>query len=321
MADFTVAQTRAARDSARPGRHGSAAARRRARREGLVAYGFLSPVLLFFLIFLILPLVLAVGLAFAEWGGFDLSLIKFAGFGNFVRIFGHGSAFVTPILVNTLVFAFGSVLLSLVASVALANAISRLRFQGFWRTMYFLPIVTTVVAIGNVWKYLYAPSGGAINGLLNKLGFHTVDFLANPSTALPSVVVVAAWAAIGGSILILTAGLKNIPETYYEAAELDGANAWTMFWRITMPLLRPTLLFVSVTSFIGGLQSFALIVVMTGNGGPGNATNVAALEMYQQAFKFGAWGIACAMALVLFAVIMLVTLLQLWFARGKGEDA
>jgi len=297
-------------------RSGMAKAR---RREAVVAYAFLSPSLLFFAIFLILPLIFAVVLALSAWGGFDLTQIEFVGLDNFAEILNPASTFVAPILVNTLVFAAGSVVLTLVASVVLANAINRLRFQGFWRTLYFLPIVTTVAAVGNIWKYLYEPSGGLINGVLNALGMSSVRFLADPDTALPSVVVVQAWASLGTAILILTAGLKNIPETYYEAAELDGAGSWRMFWNITLPLLRPTLLFVLITQVIAGLQSFALIIVMTG-GGPGDATNVAGFEMYQQAFNFGMWGIASAMALVLFLIIFAITLLQLWLFRQRGEE-
>jgi multiple sugar transport system permease protein len=293
--------------------------RRARRRQSLTAWAFLSPSLLFFAIFLILPLLFAIMLSVSSWGGFDLSLIEFSGGENFGDILRPSSEFLAPILTNTLAFAFGSVALALVGSVALATAISRLRFQGLWRTLYFLPIVTTVVAIGNIWKYLYEPGGGLINGVLNWLGVSSVRFLADPDSALPSIVVVQAWASVGGAILILTAGLKAIPMTYYEAGELDGTNAWTAFWHITLPLLRPTLLFVTITQFIGGLQSFALIIVMTG-GGPADATNVAGFEMYQQAFKFGAWGTASAMAMVLFCVIFAITVIQLWLFRRKGEE-
>ncbi|MEU5239987.1 GNAT family N-acetyltransferase [Streptomyces lydicus] len=143
--------------------------------------------------------------------------------------------------------------------------------------------------------------------LLAGLGFRTryeavasLAFLPDPDTALPSVIVVQAWASLGTGILILTAGLKAIPEVSYEAAELDGAGRGTVFRRITLPLLRPSLLFVCLTQFIAGLQSFALINVMTGDGGPGDATNVAAPEMYQQAFTYGDWGPAAAATFVLF---------------------
>ncbi|MFG1910285.1 carbohydrate ABC transporter permease [Kribbella sp. NPDC048928] len=288
-------------------------------REGRAAYLFLSPALLFFCVFLILPFIFAIVLAFSDWGGFDLGTLKWAGFKNFGDVLNFDGTFVKPILVNTLLFAFGSVFLATFGSVLVAYCIDRLSFQGFWRVLYFLPVVATVVAIGNVWKMMYQPAG-LINGVLNKLGVNSIGFLSDASYALPSVTVVQAWASIGGAVLILTAGLKAIPEMYYEAAEVDGANSWHMFWSITLPLLRPALLFVLITQFIGGLQSFALIIVMTGDGGPVNATNVAAFEMYQRAFKYGAWGTASAMAMVLFVIILAITLLQLWVARRRGEE-
>ncbi|MCG7208374.1 carbohydrate ABC transporter permease [Streptomyces arenae] len=291
---------------------------RRGRRQAVVAYLFLAPALLFFAVFLVLPLGFAVLLSTSRWAGFDLGDIQPVGLDNFAALFADGSTFLTPVLTNTLLFALGTVVLALAGSVLVATCIDNLRFQGLWRTLYFLPIVTTVVAVGNVWKYMYEP-GGLVNGVLNALGCGSVAFLQDPDTALPSVVVVQAWASVGSAILVLTAGLKSIPETYYEAAALDGAGPGTVFFRITLPLLRPSLLFVCVTQFLTGLQSFALIIVMT-KGGPGDATEVAALEMYRQAFSYGDWGTASAAAFVLFAVVLTVTLAQLWFFRRRGED-
>lgn len=292
---------------------------RHRRRQVAVAYLFLAPTLLFFAVFLILPLGFALLLSMSRWSGFALGDIDPVGLDNFTGLFADGSTFLAPILTNTLLFALGTVALALAGSVLVATCIDKLRFQGLWRTLYFLPIVTTVVAVGNVWKYMYEP-GGLVNGVLNALGLGSVAFLADPDTALPSVVVVQAWASVGSAILVLTAGLKSVPESYYEAAALDGAGPVTVFFRITLPLLRPSLLFVCVTQFLTGLQSFALISVMT-KGGPGDATNVAALEMYRQAFSYGDWGTASAAAFVLFVVVLVVTLAQLWFFRRKGEDA
>ncbi|UNO42908.1 sugar ABC transporter permease [Streptomyces sp. MST-110588] len=300
-------------------RHTASGCRTR-RRRLITAYLFLTPVLLFFAVFLVLPLLFAVLLSQSHWDGFDLTDITFVGAENFAGLFSRGSTFLTPVLTNTLLYALGTVALALTGSLLVAHCIDRLRHQGVWRTLYFLPVVTTVVAVGNVWKYMYEP-GGLVNGLLNRLGLGSVAFLQDPRTALPSVVVVQAWASVGAAVLVLTAGLKSIPRSYYEAAELDGAGQFTVFLRITLPLLRPSLLFVCVTQFITGLQSFALIVVMTGDGGPGDATNVAALEMYQQAFTYGDWGLAGAAAFVLFAVILVLTLVQLWIfrERRRGE--
>ncbi|WP_406445175.1 sugar ABC transporter permease [Streptomyces sp. NBC_00631] len=292
---------------------------RHRRRQVVVAYLFLAPTLLFYAVFLALPLGFAMLLSTSRWAGFDLGDIEPVGLDNFAGLFAGGSTFLAPILTNTLLFAVGTVALALAGSVLVATCIDKLRYQGLWRTLYFLPIVTTVVAVGNVWKYMYQP-GGLVNGVLNAVGLGSVAFLQDPDTALPAVVVVQAWASVGSAILVLTAGLKSIPESYYEAAALDGAGPGTVFWRITLPLLRPSLLFVCVTQFLTGLQSFALIIVMT-RGGPGDATDVAALEMYRQAFSYGDWGTASAAAFVLFTVVLAVTLVQLWLFRRKGEDA
>jgi multiple sugar transport system permease protein len=292
---------------------------RRFRREGRAGYLFLAPSLLFFTVFLILPSFFAIFLSLSKWGGYDLTQIEFIGVKNYTDILNFNSTFVSPILVNTLVFAALSVVLAVAGSLLVAQCIERLRFQGFWRFLYFLPVVATVVAIGNVWKMMYQPSG-LINGLLNALHINSVGFLSDPKIALPSVAVVQAWASIGAAVLILTAGIKAIDRTVYEAAEIDGANSWQTFWGITLPLLRPSLLFVFITQCIAGLQSFALIIVMTKDGGPVNSTNVAAFEMYQQAFKFGAWGTASAMAMVLFVIIFIITLIQLWVSRRAGDD-
>lgn len=291
------------------------------RRQTLMGYLFLSPTLLFFAVFLCIPLIFSLLISFSSWSGFDLASIEWVGLQNYREIFAHDSAFLKPILTNTLYFAFGTVLLSFVAAVTAAYMITRLKFEGFWRTLYFLPMVTTVVAVGNVWKFMYDPNGGLINAVLNGLGLPTIAFLNNPDTALPSIVVVSAWAAIGSAVLILTAGLKGIPESYYEAAVLEGAGVSKIFWHITLPLLRPSMLFVLITGFIGGLQSFTLTLVMTKDGGPGNATNVGALEMYNQAFQYSAWGIACAMAFVLFIIVFVVTAVQLLIFRRGGVES
>lgn len=315
---MTVAQENAEELLRDPGRS-AARRRRRFRNETRAGYLLLAPSLLFFTVFLILPTFFAIYLSLSEWGGYDLAGIRFIGLGNYTDILSLDGTFVAPILVNTFAFAAIAVVLAVGGSLVVAQLIERLRFQGFWRFLYFLPVVATVVAIGNVWKMMYQPAG-LINGLLNALGVNSVGFLSDPDIALPSVAVVQAWASIGAAVLILTAGIKSIDRTIYEAADLDGAGPFRTFWSITLPLLRPSLLFVFITQAIAGLQSFALIIVMTKDGGPANATNVAAFEMYQQAFKFGAWGTASAMAMVLFLIIFIVTLLQLWISRRKRGD-
>jgi multiple sugar transport system permease protein len=291
------------------------------RRETLLAYSFLSPVLLFYIIFLMIPVVFSLIISFTDWGGFDLNSMQWVGLKNYRNIFSSQSSFLHPILTNTFEFAIGSVTISFVAALLVSYLISRLRHEGLWRTLYFLPSVTTIVAIGNVWLYMYNPTNGLMNGILTGLGFKSVNFLDNPHHALVSIFVVSGWLGIGSSVLLLSAGLKGIPNDYYEAAALEGAGHFRQYFSITFPLLRPTILFVLITSFIGGLQSFTLTMVMAKSGGPGNSTNVGALEMYNQAFNFGKWGVASAMAFVLFVVILVITVAQLMIFRKGGVES
>ncbi|MCQ6561629.1 carbohydrate ABC transporter permease [Paenibacillus mendelii] len=291
------------------------------RKETVLAYSFLIPILLFYTIFLVIPVVFSFVISLTEWGGFDLESMTFVGLDNYKKIFASDSTFLDPILTNTFVFAFGSVALSFIAAMMVSFLITRLRWQGLWRSIYFLPAVTTIVAIGNVWLYIYNPTNGILNEILTSVGLKPVNFLDNPSIALWAVIAVSGWLGIGGAVLILTAGLKGIPHDYYEAASLEGAGMWRQYFSITLPLLRPTILFVLITSFIGGLQSFTLTLVMTRTGGPGNSTNVGALEMYNQAFSFGNWGVASAMAFVLFVVIFIITMIQLIVFRKGGVES
>lgn len=290
------------------------------KRETALAYTFLLPILLFYAIFLVIPVIFSLVISFTDWGGFDLDSMEWVGLKNYNKIFSDKSNFLHPILTNTFIYTFGTVAISFCAALLISFLISRLRFEGFWRTIYFLPSVTTIVAIGNVWVYMYNPTNGLINGIITGLGFQSVNFLDNPNNALFSVIVVGGWLGVGGSVLIISAGLKAIPHDYYEAASIEGAGALRQYFSITFPLLRPTILFVLITSFIGGLQSFTLTLVMTKNGGPGDATNVGALEMYNQAFSFGNWGVASAMAFVLFLAIFAITVAQLLIFRKGGVE-
>ncbi|XID91375.1 carbohydrate ABC transporter permease [Paenibacillaceae bacterium WGS1546] len=291
------------------------------RKETWVAYTFLIPILLFYTIFLVIPVVFSFVISLTEWGGFDLQSMTYVGLDNYRAILSSGSTFVSPILTNTFVFAFGSVALSFTAAMLVSFLITRLRWQGLWRSIYFLPAVTTIVAIGNVWFYIYNPSNGVLNEVLTSIGLRPVNFLDNPDIALWAVIAVSGWLGVGSAVLLLTAGLKAIPQDFYEAASLDGAGMWRLYYSITLPLLRPTILFVLITSFISGLQSFTLTLVMTRTGGPGNSTNVGALEMYNQAFSFGNWGTASAMAFVLFVVIFILTTIQLTVFRKGGVES
>ena len=290
--------------------------RKGGRRQGAIGYLFLTPALVFFAIFLVVPLAFSFVLSLCSWSGFDLTKIRWIGFSNYTSILRLGSTFVNPVLVNTFVFAVGAVIVTLVMALVIAYFLSRIRGQAVWRMLLFLPAVTTVVAVGNMWKSMYNPTGGLVDALLGIVGFKAADFLGSTSTALYALVVVQVWSTLGIAVLILSAGIKSIPGSYAEAAAIDGATDGQIFRRVTLPLLRPSILFVLITQFIAGLQTFALVVVMT-NGGPAKSTDVAGLEMYQQAFAYSHWGVASAMAFVLFVLIFLITLVQLWIGRER----
>jgi multiple sugar transport system permease protein len=283
----------------------------------IAPYLFLAPTLFFFAIFFLLPIGFSLYLAFTNWN--PLSTPSFIGLRNFQYVLTRDPYFFST-LRNTFVFAFGTVCFGVPLALVLAFVFSRSRGKAVWRTLYWLPMVTNVAAIAYLWRFMLDGTYGMLNTLLARVGIVGPQWLDDPLTAMIAVIVVAVWTGLGGNMIIFSAGLEGIAEVYYEAARIDGASAVQEFWNVTLPLLRPTLLFVSVTSFIAGLSSFALIMVMTG-GGPAQSTNVTANYMYQVAFQDLRMGRASAMAYLLFVVILVVTLIQLRVFRRGGVEA
>lgn len=290
--------------------------RRTMRQRDWAPYAFLAPTLLFFLIFFLLPVGFSLYLSFTRWN--PLSTPRWIGTRNFEYLFTQDPNFYLT-LKNTFIFAFGTVLLGIPLALVIAFLLTMSKGKVVWRSIYWLPMITNVVAVGFVWYYILNANYGLVNMLLARLGIDGPNWLTDPSTAMISVIVVAVWMGIGHNMLIFSAGLEGIEESYYEAARIDGASLSQLFWHVTLPLLRPTLLFVSVTSFIAGMGSFALILVLT-EGGPAQSTNVTALYMYQMAFTDLRMGRASAMAYVLFALIFIVTLVQLRIFRRGGVE-
>lgn len=283
-------------------------------------YLFILPAVIFYSVFFVFSIGFGLWVSFREWDMLTpLDKTRFIGLGNYTYLFTRDDLFL-PVLRNTLVFAVGSVLVSTAIALLLAVTLQRNPRRGLWRTLYFLPMVTSVVAIANIWRYLYDPNFGLLNGLLSVLHLPGLRWIDSSALAMPSLIVVSVWATIGGALLLFAAGLEGIPSMYYEAGRLDGCSAWQEFWYITLPLLRPTLLFVLITGFINGLQSFALTMIMTG-GGPVNSTRVLALYMYETAFQNFRMGRASAMAFVLFLIIFVITLVQLRIFRRGGVEA
>jgi len=228
----------------------------------------------------------------------------------------YSGALTNPEFWNALKVTLWYALVGAPVSVAVSLAAALLvdaqttRFKPFFRAVYFAPVVTTLVAVAIVWRYLYQPQYGLVNALLRPLGIPRIDWLGDPHWALPSILVLAVWKNFGYNLLIFVAGLQGVPRELHEAAELDGANGWQRFWNVTLPELAPVFLFVSVTTMINYFQLFAEPYVMT-QGGPLKSTTSLVLLMYEQGFRWWRLGYAAALAFLLFAVILVATTLQM----------
>jgi multiple sugar transport system permease protein len=285
----------------------------------LAAWAFLAPALLVIGAFFFLPVAAALLLSFTDFDIYavgSLDNARFVGVRNYVQLL-QNPLFWTA-LNNTLYFALVGGPLSVAVSLGAALLVSAkaTRFKGFFRTVYFLPFVTTLVAVAIVWRYLYHPQYGLLNYALAQVGISPVDWLGDPRWAMPAIILMAVWKNFGYNMLIFVAGLQNIPEELYEAARLDGASALRQFRHVTLPMLGPTLLFVGVITMIGYFQLFAEPYVMT-QGGPLRSTTSLVLFMYEEGFRWWRMGFAAAIAFVLFLIILAATLIQF---RLQRED-
>lgn len=291
------------------------------QRRALSAWIFLTPALLLITVFFFVPVFAALLLSFTDFDIYalgDLQKLRFIGLENYQRLL-HSPLFWTAIG-NTLYFvAVGgplSVALSLSAALLVNSRLTR--YPGFFRSSFFLPVVTTLVAVAVVWRYLYHPRYGLLNYLLSFIGIQPVDWLGDPDWAMPAIILLAVWKNFGFNMIIFIAGLQNIPTSLYEAARLDGASAWAQFRHITLPLLGPTFLFVALMTMIGYCQVFAEPYVMT-QGGPVNRTLSIVLLMYEEGFRWWNMGYASAAAFMLFALILGGSLLQLQLRRRLSK--
>ena len=285
------------------------------RPGGNAPYWFLAPLFAFTAIFLALPLGFSVWLAFTRWN--PLSEPRWVGTGNFEYLLTRDDTFWAT-LGNTFVFAFAIVAIGVPLALALAFLFHRARGRSVWRAIYYLPQITSFVAIAYLWQFVLDDRYGLANRLLGLLGFRGFDWLTDSTMAMVSVIMVMVWYDLGRSMVVFSAAIEGVPKDLYEAAELDGAGPWLQFSRITVPLIRPAVVFVTITSFIGGMGTFALILAMT-NGGPRGSTEVTALYLYQMAFQDLRMGRASAGALILFAIIAVLTVLQFRLLRERAR--
>lgn len=282
------------------------------RRDWLVGYAMVAPVVLGALAFVVLPLCMVVWYSLHEWNVLA-NTFTFVGAENYERMAADGG--LTDALLASLWFSVGLVVLNIVLALLLAVLLNqRLPGTTTFRTFFFSPVVVSLVAWTIVWSFLLQADGG-INGFLALLGIDGPNWLRHPTTAMVSVIVVQVFKNVGLNMILFLAALQGVPEELQEAARLDGAGAWRRFRSITLPLISPTILLVSIITIVGSLEVFAQIDVLTG-GGPGSSTTVLVYYLYQQAFQFNEFGYASAIAVLLFVIVLVLTLLQ-WQSRKR----
>jgi multiple sugar transport system permease protein/raffinose/stachyose/melibiose transport system permease protein len=270
-------------------------------------------------IFLALPILAALMLSFTSFGLRDLQNpvgTSFVGLQNYTNLFSDPKFWKS--LGNTVYFVVVGVPLTLALGLLIANALSRgiTRFRTAFRVGYYLPVITSIVAIAVVWRFLLNTDVGLINVVLRNIGINGPAWLGNPALAMPSIIAMAVWRNVGFAMVVFVAGLQAIPAMLYEAASIDGAGRWQAFRYVTLPMLRPTILFMLVITTIGYLQLFEEPFVMT-RGGPLDATLSVTMYMYQQGFSFFHQGYASAIAYVLFVIVAIVAFLQFRFLRSE----
>jgi multiple sugar transport system permease protein len=315
---MVVSERVGSRESTRPARVRAPRSRGTLRRTGL-AWVFLTPFIVMFAVFWAGPLLVEIAMSFTDMRSTDVRDplgVNVVGLDNYLRLF--DDELMRKAAVNTLIFVVTALPLTLAlglgAAVALNSGIGRLP-AAFFRLGYYLPSITSIIGIAVAWRFLLEPDAGLVNQVLGVVGVNGPRWLADESLALPVIIVMTAWRSFGFDMVIFLAALQGIPRELYEAAEVDGAGRWDRFRSITLPMLRPVLLFCTVYSSIGFAQFMEEPLVMT-RGGPAGATTSASLVIYNQ-FGSGNYGYAGAAATVLFTVIVALAVLQFRVGRSR----
>lgn len=287
-----------------PRRGGTTRLQRMERRHAL---GFISPAVIGLSVFTVLPVGLAVVMSLFDWPIFGTR--EFVGLGNYVELLTASPDF-WPALRNSVVFTLLYVPINLILALGIALLLGpRMRGRAIFRVLFFIPVVTPIVANVLVWKLMLQPDG-LLNGLSTSwFGIPLPNFLVDQNWAMIAVVVMSVWAGLGYNMLVLTAALEQVPTSVVEAAQIDGARGWRMLWQVTIPLISPSIFFATVMTFISSLQVFAQPQLLTG-GGPGTSTIPLVMFIYNTGFKFQDLGLAAAGAWILFVIIIGLTALQ-----------
>lgn len=278
----------------------------RARREAWEALAFLSPWILGFLIFTGGPILFSFGLSFYRWN--IIGPAEFVGLANY-RYMLHDRLLLTS-LINTVVYAIMAIPLTIIVALGMAMLLNqKLKGMRLFRTLFYLPTLTQGVATYTLWSLIFEPETGLLNRTLRHVIANPPRWLLDPAWAKPALVIMGLW-AVGGTMLIFLAGLQNIPAQLYEAADIDGARSITQFFHVTLPMLSPTIFFNTIIATIGAFQVFAQAFVLT-NGGPSNSTLFYVYYLFNRAFIYFNMGYASAMAWLLFAIILVLTMIQI----------
>lgn len=280
------------------------------------AYLFLLPALILFALFNIIPIIYSFYLSFVKWDGFSIEK-KFVGFKNYIDLFKnvefYNSLYVT--ILYTILVTGGSIVIGMF----LANLLNKeVKFKTFFRTAYFIPVITATAASGIVWKYLLDPSQGILNKFLNYIHLPSIPWLIHPFWVIISISLVGIWKRIGFNMILYLAAMQSISPSLYEAADIDGATKYKKFRFVTVPLLKPTTLLLMIMGFIDSFQVFDQVYVMT-MGGPMGASKVLGLYMYQEGFSVGHVGYASAVGWIIFLFVFLATIIQFKISNKGGE--
>lgn len=286
------------------------------QREAWAAYLFLFPSFLGFFVFILGPLLASIWLSFTSYDVITTgSWREVVGFDNYQRLFTDSKTIAS--FRNTGVFVVLSVAIEIIVALFLAVGVQQkmpIWLRYFFRTSYFLPIIASSTAAAIIFGYMFNPDFGVINYYLRQIGIAPIPWFTSSRYSLYSIILAASWLRLGFTFILFTAGIQNIPRELYEAAELDGAVGWNRLWRITIPLLSPTILFATIIGIIGSLQVFELPLLMT-NGGPGDSSRTVVMVIQEEAFSNLQFGYASAISVILFICIMLLTIFQFWASR------
>ncbi|GHV47109.1 sugar ABC transporter permease [Spirochaetia bacterium] len=277
-------------------------------RNTLTAVGFLLPNIVGFLAFTAIPVVASLIISLYDWP--VLGKHQFIGLDNYIRLF-TGDPLFLKVMGNTFLYVIFYVTFNFLLAMALAVWLTtRVSGRQIYRSVFFIPQVTPVVAMAMIWRYMFMPKYGLINNVLSIVGIPDINWLGDMKMAMPAIIIMSVWQGFGYNMVIFIAGLLGVPASQKEAAKIDGAGGAKVFFHITLPLMSPSIFFAIVMTVISSFQVFDQTLIMTA-GGPGNATNTIVLYLYQNAFTYLKMGYASSMAWVLFALIMIVTAIQM----------